>query len=405
MQPLTKARALKTGNIPIATVLAYVLIPLSGLATDIYLPSMPHMATGLRVSEQSVQLTLSLFLISYGLSQCIVGSLLDTFGRYRLSLVSLLLFSVSCFLIAITDNINLILAMRVVQGITVGFILVAKRALFVDVYSGDKQKKYVSIITIVWGVAPILAPYIGCYLEGLFNWRANFYFLGLFGSLLFVLELLFSGETLPQRSEPRFAAVIHAYRMMLGQRSFTWGLLMLGISYGTVMLYGLSGTFILEHKMGYSAIAAGYISLLLGSAWMAGGFLGKFLIGRPLLRKTAWATGIQLAAAGLLIASAAFSNIYILIFGAYILHMAAGFTFTNYFARSITMFPQNAAMAGGITGGGAYIVTSTLSYGVTYLIRAENQAQLGYSYLVLVVLGILVLATFPGIRKPGPVKL
>ncbi len=122
MQPSTKARPLKTGNIPIATVLAYVLIPLSGLATDIYLPSMPHMATGLRVSEQSVQLTLSLFLISYGLSQCIVGSLLDTFGRYRLSLVSLLLFSVSCFLIAITDNINLILAMRVVQGITVGFI-------------------------------------------------------------------------------------------------------------------------------------------------------------------------------------------------------------------------------------------------------------------------------------------
>lgn len=405
MQTSTKVRHLKTGNIPIATVLAYVLIPLSGLATDIYLPSMPHMATGLQVSEQSVQLTLSLFLISYGLSQCIVGSLLDTFGRYRLSLVSLLLFSISCYLIAITNNINLILAMRVVQGITVGFILVAKRALFVDVYSGDKQKKYVSIITIVWGVAPIVAPYIGGYLEGLFNWRANFYFLGIFGTLLFLLELLFSGETLQRRSEPRFATVINAYRMMLGQRSFTWGLLMLGISYGTVMLYGLSGTFILEHKLGYSAIAAGYISLLLGSAWMAGGFLGKFLIGRPLLRKTAWATAIQLAAAGLLIASAAMGpNIYVLILLAYILHMAAGFTFTNYFARSITMFPQNAAMAGGITGGGAYIVTSTLSYGVTYLIRAENQAQLGYSYLVLVVLGIIVLATFPGIRKSNPVK-
>ncbi len=57
------------------------------------------------------------------------------------------------------------------------------------------------------------------------------------------------------------------------------------------------------------------------------------------------------------------------------------------------------------TGGGAYIVTSTLSYGVTYLIRAENQAQLGYSYLVLVVLGIFVLATFPGIQKRSPVKL
>lgn len=396
MQPLTSVRYLKAGNIPIATALAYVLIPLSGMATDIYLPSMPHMATGLGVSEQAIQLTLSLFLISYGLSQCIVGSLLDTFGRYRLSLVSLLLFSLSCFLVAVTSNIALILAMRVVQGITVGFVLVAKRALFVDVYTGDKQKKYVSVITIVWGVAPIVAPYIGGYLEGLFNWRANFYFLGIFGSVLFILELLFSGETLKQFSEPRFATVISAYRMMLGQRRFTWGLAMLGISYGTVMLYGLSGTFILEHKMGYSAITAGYISLLLGSAWMAGGFLGKFLIQKPLFKKTSRAVIVQLITAGLMIWSAAvYQNIYTLIILAYILHMAAGFTFTNYFARSLTMFPQNAAMAGGITGGGAYIVTSALSYGVTYLIRAENQAQLGYSYMILVVLGLIVLLTFP----------
>lgn len=396
MQPITQVRPLKAGNIPIATVLAYVLIPLSGLATDIYLPSMPHMATGLGVSEQAVQLTLSLFLISYGLSQCVVGSLLDTFGRYRLSLVSLLVFSLSCFVVAASSNIGVILAMRVVQGITVGFVLVAKRALFVDVYTGDKQKKYVSIITIVWGVAPIVAPYIGGYLEGLFNWRANFYFLGIFGSLLFLLELLFSGETLQQFSEPKFATVLGAYRMMLSRRGFTWGLLMLGISYGTVMLYGLSGTFILEHKMGYSAITAGYITLLLGSAWMAGGFLGKFLIKKPLLPKTAWATAIQLVAALLMILSAAvYQNIFTLITLAYLLHMAAGFTFTNYFARSITMFPQNAAMAGGITGGGAYIVTSALSYGVTFLIRAENQAQLGYSYVVLVLLGIIVLATFP----------
>ncbi len=129
---------------------------------------------------------------------------------------------------------------------------------------------------------------------------------------------------------------------------------------------------------------------------MAGGFLGKFLIQKPLFKKTAWSIAIQLGAAGLMILSAAvYQNIYTLIVLAYILHMAAGFTFTNYFARSITMFPQNAAMAGGITGGGAYIVTSALSYGVTYLIRAENQAQLGYSYMVLVILGLIVLLTFP----------
>src|SRR5690606_29544411 len=132
------------------------------------LPSMPAMATRLHVNDQHVQLTLSSFLISYGISQFFVGSILDTYGRYPLSMISLASFSLTSFLIAASDNIDLIVMLRVVQGVNMGCIAVAKRAFFVDVYEGDKRKYYVSIITIVWSVAPIIAPFLGGYLEHFF---------------------------------------------------------------------------------------------------------------------------------------------------------------------------------------------------------------------------------------------
>ena len=106
MSALTsKAPAIKEHHQSIATLLAFALIPLSGFATDIYIPSLPTMAGEMSVSNVQVQLTLSIFLISYGISQLFIGSILDSFGRYKVSLASLVIFAVASVVIAITLNI------------------------------------------------------------------------------------------------------------------------------------------------------------------------------------------------------------------------------------------------------------------------------------------------------------
>ena len=108
---------LKEKNKFIGTLLAFAMIPMSGLATDIYLPSMPSMALELQQPESAIQLTLSIFLISYGVTQFFAGSIVDSFGRYRITLVSLALFVVSFLITATTKDITVIYAMRVLQGI------------------------------------------------------------------------------------------------------------------------------------------------------------------------------------------------------------------------------------------------------------------------------------------------
>ncbi|WP_241091145.1 MFS transporter, partial [Pseudomonas viridiflava] len=90
----------------------------------------------MNVSSIQVQLTLSIFLISYGVSQLFIGSILDSFGRYKIGLYALLVFAAASLVIATTHNIYLIYLMRVIHGLTVGGIVVAKRAYFVDLFEG-----------------------------------------------------------------------------------------------------------------------------------------------------------------------------------------------------------------------------------------------------------------------------
>ena len=168
--PPLRTKPLKEENQGIATLLAFALIPLSGFATDIYIPSLPSMALALRVDSIDVQMTLSLFLISYGISQLFVGSIVDGFGRYKLSLWCIGIFAATCLVIASTSNLYLIYLMRVIHGITVAFIVVAKRAFFVDVYKGEKLKHYLSLFTIIWSSGPIIAPFVGGYLQNVFCW-------------------------------------------------------------------------------------------------------------------------------------------------------------------------------------------------------------------------------------------
>ena len=372
------------GNQGIATILAFALLPLSGFATDIYIPSMPSMEAALSVSSLQVQLTLSFFLISYGVGQLFVGSMVDSFGRYNISLAALILFIASCFVIANTGNIYIIYLMRIIQGITVASVVVAKRAYFVDVYSGDQLKSYLSIFTIVWSTGPIIAPFLGGYLQNFFGWSSNFYFLAAFAMVILVLELMFSGETLREPTTFHIRKILKIYGEMISTVSFTLGIVMLGLAYSMVMIYNMSGPFIIEHGFNMSPIVTGYCSLILGFAWMVGGFIGKATIERPMLRKMVVNVALQLAFAILMMLSLAYmESLYSLVIFAFLIHVGAGYTYNNYFAYCLTRFPKNAGISGGLTGGIVYILVSFLSYKIIDVFPAKDQMNLSYGYLVL----------------------
>ncbi|MBC9934948.1 MFS transporter [Chitinophaga qingshengii] len=379
-------KRIKERNIGIGTFLAFAMIPMSGFATDIYIPSLPGMTHSLGISDSQAQLTLSLFLISYGLSQLFIGGLLDSFGRYRIALVSMFLFCMSCVVIANTHSVYVVYAMRIVHGITIAAMVVAKRAFFVDLFAGEKLKHYLSFFTIIWSTGPIVAPFIGGYLEESFGWESNFYFLGGFAALLFILELFFSGETIKQTVPFHPARIVAVYYEMIRTSSFTLGIGMLGLAYSMVMIYNMSGPFIIEHHFNLSPVITGYCSLFLGFAWMVGGFVGKGLISKPFVRKMNINVLLQLVfAVALWGTSLIFNQLWPILVFAFLVHVGAGFTYNNYFTYCLQRFPKNAGIAGGLTGGTVYIIVSMLSAGITYVLPAKDGQNLSFSYIVLIV--------------------
>ncbi|CAM3635605.1 MFS transporter [Sphingobacterium prati] len=370
-------------RIKLVTFMAFVSMPLSGFVTDIYLPSFPAMAKSLQAHERDIQLTLTSYLLSYGISQLFIGNILDSIGRYHPKVVALTLLILSSLLIAHTDSVLFICLLRVVQGVAISILVVATRALFVDLYTGERLKNYLSYFTIVWSCGPILAPFLGGYLEKIFNWQANFYFLAFYASGLLLFEILYSGESIAQKKKINLRDNLNLYKMMLQNKLFILGILVLGFSYSIVMLFNITGPFIIENTFRFSSVTIGYCTLLLGFSWMIGGFITKKCMHLDFVPRVIAPVFLQASFIVALILVGIFQqNLYIMVGFAFFIHTISGVLFTSFFTNSMLFFPNHAGTAGGLMGGMVYIVTSLSNFIVAISGKITTQNGLAWRYFI-----------------------
>lgn len=378
-----------------STILAFALIPLSGFATDIYIPSLPSMARDLRVSTGAVQLSLVFFMVSSGISQLFVGSILDSFGRFKISVASLFVFAIASFMIGLLPNIYMMYVWRVVQGITVSLIVVGKRAYFVDIFSGEKLKHFTSMFSIIWATAPIIAPFIGGYLQSAFGWESNFYFLGGVAILFLILELIYGGESLKHFHPFKTNAILEVYRTMIKTADFALGVVILGTSYALLVVYGMASPFIIEHVFKFSPVITGYCSLLSGLSVLTGGIISKMLLKRPFAKKVSIVILLMVVLGSLMIFTATMhANIYSLVGFTMGIHICSGFVFNNVYGYCLGRFSKNAGTASGLTGGGMYITSSLFSYGLVSAYAIKNQALLGAANITFIIFIAVIFILF-----------
>src|SRR4029078_622470 len=382
----------------IVNILSFSLIPLAGFATDIYLPSLPSMTVSLHASPSQIQLSLLLFMASAGVSQLFVGSLLDSFGRYKLSNGALLIFSIASFFIGWFPNLHVLYLMRIVQGVSAAFVLVARRAYFMDTYSGDQLKRYTSLFSIIWATAPIVAPFLGGYLQKAFGWQSSFYLLGTLPLVILVLTLRYGGESARDLQPLRLKPLLGVYGSILKTKDFALGLVILGLNYGMVLLFGMASPFIIEHQWHQTPVVTGYCALLSGVAMMMGGIISRSMLRVPLEKKLPIALAIQLAsgAFAITVSMLGLASIYVMMSFVMLQHGVAGFVFNNLFAYSLGRFSRNAGLVAGITGGASYIISSFSSYGTTSFLTVTNQTLLAVGYLFL---NICIVITYSLFRK------
>lgn len=174
------------------------------MSVDMYLPAMPSLPGVFNASPALVQWTLSAFLVGFGLGQLVFGPLADRYGRKPVLLIGLTLYLAACIGCATAETITGLIAWRFVQAIGACSGQVLARAMIRDVFDRDRAARMLSIMMLLMGAAPMLAPLIGGQLLIFFDWRAIFWVLVGFGFLSITGTLLVLDETLPKERRTGF---------------------------------------------------------------------------------------------------------------------------------------------------------------------------------------------------------
>jgi DHA1 family bicyclomycin/chloramphenicol resistance-like MFS transporter len=198
------------------------LAMLGPFSVDTYLPAFPNIEATLGASPIEVQQSLTAYMFAFAFMMLWHGALSDAYGRRNVILVSLAVFGVASLGCAAAHSIEYLWAFRMLQGISAGAGVVIGRAIVRDLYSDHRATRLLSLVTMIFSIAPAIAPILGGWIVKFRNWRAIFLFLFLYtvGLLWYAYRRL--PETLPvaQRRPFRPRALAKGYRQVFGSLVF-----------------------------------------------------------------------------------------------------------------------------------------------------------------------------------------
>src|SRR5947209_9366801 len=237
--------------------LVFILGSLSAfgpLSIDMYLPALPSLSRDFGTGASQVQLTLSACLLGLALGQAIAGPISDSLGRRRPLLAGLTAYALASLLCVVAPSVYALAGLRLLQGIAGAAGIVIARAIVRDLHSGVAAARFYSLLMLVNGLAPILAPIFGGLLLRFTSWRGVFIVLAIIGTLLLLAAATGLGETLPpeRRRSGGVLATITTFRQLLANRPFMGYALSCGLAFAAMFAYIAGSPFVLQEIYGLS---------------------------------------------------------------------------------------------------------------------------------------------------------
>ena len=249
---------------PLSTRLLIVLGALSAfgpLSMDLYLPALPQVRADLGSTETLAQLTLSACMVGLALGQLVLGPVSDRYGRRTPLLIGVGAYAVSSLACAFAGDIGLLIILRLLQGLAGGAGIVIARAIVRDRCDTAAAARVFSLLMLVTGAAPILAPVLGGQLLRFTHWEGTFVALAVVGCALLVAALWAVPESLPPRLRTRggIRESRHQLAIVLQDRRFVAFAAVLALGSGMLFSYIVMSPFVLQDEYGLSAQSFSFI--------------------------------------------------------------------------------------------------------------------------------------------------
>jgi MFS transporter, DHA1 family, multidrug resistance protein len=337
------------------TAMLAMLTAIGPLSTDMYLPSLPAIATVLAADSARVQLTLSAYLVGFAVGQIFYGPISDKYGRKPAVLTGLLLYALASAGCALATSIDMLIGMRFVQALGAAGPIVLARAIVRDLYDGARAGRELSRMGMIMGLVPAIAPIIGGVMEPLLGWRSNFWAVLLAScALAFVVSHKLPETLRERRVEPiSVLSILKGFGTLLSHRGYRLYVTISGLTYAGLFCFISGSSFVLQQTYKLSPLMFG---LSFGASVL--GFIGGTIIAQRIVGKFGLdgtiRIGVWLLALGgmLMLTAMSFGTGW---FGEATLPMAlyamgVGLVLPQSSASSMMPFPDRAGAASSLLG-------------------------------------------------------
>ena len=341
------------------------LVALGPLTIDMYLPSLPTIQRELATTPSLTQLTLAVYFAGLGLGQLVYGPLADRFGRKPPLYVGLTLYALASIACALAPDIRMLIALRFVQALGGAAGQVVTRAVVRDLHVGAEAARLLAMLTLVIGVAPIVAPLAGGWLLTFASWRMIFAVLGVLGVAVLALMVVALPETATQRT-PRIDVpmIASALRRIVQDRAFIANTLSGAFAHAGMFAYISGSPFVLIELFHVSPQRYGWLFGANAFGLILGSQVNHRLLARHLPSRILGTAVLVLGAAGLSLLVVTFTGwgglapLAVLLF-TYVASL--GFIGSNATALAMESQGARAGLASAVLGAIQFAIAATAS--------------------------------------------
>ena len=386
-------------------VLLTAIVGVGALSIDMFLPSLPTIAAVFLADASTAQLTVTLFLAGLAVSQLVWGPLSDRFGRRRVLLAGLALYTMAGTACAFIPGIRTLIVARVVQALGAGSGPVIARAVVRDLYEPLRAARILAAMGTAQALTPILAPVLGGWVHALAGWHAVFLVQGAFGAAFLLTAAGVVPETNVYAGAPGAEPLPRRVAELLGHPRYLAYVTVAAFMFGGQFAFITGSSFALIGVLGVSPTVYGVCFGSVATGLMAGNFVSVKLGPRLGIDTMIRAGTLIGAAAGLAMALLAWvgaASVISVVAPMFGFAFGLGFVLPNAAAGAIGPFPRMAGLASAVlgfvqlTGSALYAIVVSQFYDGTLRPMTTAVATAGLAALVVFALLSRRSTTTPG---------
>lgn len=389
---------MKKVSVP-SLLLMIILVAFPQISETIYTPSLPDISKALHVSNNEMQLTLSVYFAGFALGVFFIGWLSDIIGRRRAMLLGIVVYGAGSFLCYIASSIEFLLLSRFIQAFGASAGSVVTQTILRESVDGHKRHVMFAQISAVIAFTPAIGPLIGGFLDQMFGFKIVFLSLVVMSVGIFLYTFVSLPETKTDTVTDKINVFLVAKRLITNPKVVTYGLLIGGAN-GVLFSYYAEAPFIFIEYFQLSPSMYGFLGIVVASASIIGAKVSKRLLPMYKPEKIIY-IGCIVMTGGAIVLSVITSirsnpNILYMIgflVAMFILLLGIGIALPNCLSLALVDFQNVIGTAGALFSLGYYIIVTLTIWGMSQL-HTGSLVVMPLYFLVIVVIMVVFTRVF-----------